>query len=173
MITYWCFFFYILKYAQLHFLYTRSSFFFRFVSCCPAPPVSQADSREITQAVRLLKAAQRPLIIVGKGEQDRTEWPRCLSIFKACSVELWSGAGAAYARAEKEIRELVEVTGIPFLPTPMGKGVLPDDHSNCVAAARSRYVSKWSLQNLFLMEPTDVMWCPSLSVLELYCRLML
>lgn len=34
-------------------------------------------------------------------------------------------------------------------------------------------VSKWSLQNLFLMEPTDVMWCPSLSVLELYCRLML
>uniref|UniRef100_A0A672MCS1 2-hydroxyacyl-CoA lyase n=1 Tax=Sinocyclocheilus grahami TaxID=75366 RepID=A0A672MCS1_SINGR len=56
--------------------------------------------------------AQRPLIIIGKG--------------------------AAYARAEKEVRELVEVTGIPFLPTPMGKGVLPDDHPNCVAAARSR-----------------------------------
>uniref|UniRef100_A0A673H220 2-hydroxyacyl-CoA lyase 1 n=1 Tax=Sinocyclocheilus rhinocerous TaxID=307959 RepID=A0A673H220_9TELE len=84
----------------------------RFVSCCPAPPVSQADSREITQAVRLLRAAQRPLIIIGKG--------------------------AAYARAEKEVRELVEVTGIPFLPTPMGKGILPDDHPNCVAAARSR-----------------------------------
>uniref|UniRef100_A0A8C1WXC0 2-hydroxyacyl-CoA lyase n=1 Tax=Cyprinus carpio TaxID=7962 RepID=A0A8C1WXC0_CYPCA len=84
----------------------------RFVSCCPAPPVSQADSREITQAVRLLRAAQRPLIIIGKG--------------------------AAYARAEKEVRELVEVTGIPFLPTPMGKGVLSDDHPNCVAAARSR-----------------------------------
>uniref|UniRef100_A0A8C1BK67 2-hydroxyacyl-CoA lyase n=1 Tax=Cyprinus carpio carpio TaxID=630221 RepID=A0A8C1BK67_CYPCA len=83
-----------------------------FVSCCPAPPVSQADSREITQAVRLLRAAQRPLIIIGKG--------------------------AAYARAEKEVRELVEVTGIPFLPTPMGKGVLSDDHPNCVAAARSR-----------------------------------
>uniref|UniRef100_A0A671L9H5 2-hydroxyacyl-CoA lyase n=1 Tax=Sinocyclocheilus anshuiensis TaxID=1608454 RepID=A0A671L9H5_9TELE len=87
-------------------------YFVMFVSCCPAPPVSQADSREITQAVRLLRAAQRPLIIIGKG--------------------------AAYARAEKEVRELVEVTGIPFLPTPMGKGVLPDDHPNCVAAARSR-----------------------------------
>lgn len=84
----------------------------RFVSCCPAPPVSQADCREITQAVRLLKTSQSPLIIIGKG--------------------------AAYARAEKEVRELVEVTGIPFLPTPMGKGVLPDDHPNCVAAARSR-----------------------------------
>lgn len=59
------------------------------------------------------------------------------------NVELWSAAGAAYARAEKEVRELVEVTGIPFLPTPMGKGVLSDDHPNCVAAARSRcaYVS--------------------------------
>uniref|UniRef100_A0A673H250 2-hydroxyacyl-CoA lyase 1 n=1 Tax=Sinocyclocheilus rhinocerous TaxID=307959 RepID=A0A673H250_9TELE len=75
-------------------------------------PLCSADSREITQAVRLLRAAQRPLIIIGKG--------------------------AAYARAEKEVRELVEVTGIPFLPTPMGKGILPDDHPNCVAAARSR-----------------------------------
>lgn len=52
------------------------------------------------------------------------------------------GAGAAYARAEREVKELVEVTGLPFLPTPMGKGVLPDDHPNCVAAARSRRVSK-------------------------------
>ncbi|XP_056619460.1 2-hydroxyacyl-CoA lyase 1 isoform X2 [Triplophysa dalaica] len=84
----------------------------RFVSCCPAAPVSQADSREVTKAVELLKTAQRPLIIIGKG--------------------------AAYARAEREVRELVELTGLPFLPTPMGKGVLPDDHLNCVAAARSR-----------------------------------
>lgn len=30
------------------------------------------------------------------------------------------------------------MSGLPFLPTPMGKGVLPDDHPNCVAAARSR-----------------------------------
>lgn len=56
-----------------------SSFSSRFVSCCPAPPVSQADSREITQAVRLLRAAQRPLIIIGKGEQNRTEWPRVMA----------------------------------------------------------------------------------------------
>lgn len=46
--------------------------------------------------------------------------------------------GAAYSRAESGLREFVEVSGLPFLPTPMGKGVLPDDHSNCVAAARSR-----------------------------------
>ena len=48
--------------------------------------------------------------------------------------------GAAYGQAEKEIKDLVESCGLPFLPTPMGKGVLPDDHANCVAAARSRSV---------------------------------
>lgn len=56
--------------------------------------------------------------------------------------------GAAYSRAENEIKELVEVSGLPFLPTPMGKGVLPDDHPNCVAAARSRYVHVWSTSTL-------------------------
>ena len=45
---------------------------------------------------------------------------------------------AAYARAEKEIRQLVEQTKAPFLPTPMGKGVLPDTHPLCVSAARSK-----------------------------------
>uniref|UniRef100_A0A669BBY3 2-hydroxyacyl-CoA lyase 1 n=1 Tax=Oreochromis niloticus TaxID=8128 RepID=A0A669BBY3_ORENI len=46
--------------------------------------------------------------------------------------------GAAYGRAETVLREFIETSGLPFLPTPMGKGVLPDDHANCVAAARSR-----------------------------------
>uniref|UniRef100_A0A8C5GNU9 2-hydroxyacyl-CoA lyase 1 n=1 Tax=Gouania willdenowi TaxID=441366 RepID=A0A8C5GNU9_GOUWI len=45
---------------------------------------------------------------------------------------------AAYGRAENVLRDFVETSGLPFLPTPMGKGVLPDDHPNCVAAARSR-----------------------------------
>lgn len=45
---------------------------------------------------------------------------------------------AAYACAESEIRQLVEQTQIPFLPTPMGKGVVSDTHSLCVSAARSK-----------------------------------
>ena len=48
--------------------------------------------------------------------------------------------GAAYGRAEKEIRKFVLKNNLPFLPTPMGKGVIPDDHPQCVAAARSRCV---------------------------------
>ena len=46
--------------------------------------------------------------------------------------------GAAYSRAEKNINKLINQTGFPFLPTPMAKGLLPDDHELCVSPARSR-----------------------------------
>ncbi|XP_028985843.1 2-hydroxyacyl-CoA lyase 1 [Betta splendens] len=84
----------------------------RLVSCCPPPPVSLANNSDVTKAISVLKAAKRPLVVIGKG--------------------------AAYGRAEVALRKFVERSGLPFLPTPMGKGVLPDDHPNCVAAARSR-----------------------------------
>lgn len=45
--------------------------------------------------------------------------------------------GAAYARAEKEIWTLVTQTGLPFLATPMGKGVMPDSHPQSVASSRT------------------------------------
>ena len=47
--------------------------------------------------------------------------------------------GAAYACAEQEVRQFIEKTQLPFLPTPMGKGVVGDDNKLCVAAARSRF----------------------------------
>lgn len=65
---------------------------------------------KIEEAVSLLRRAERPLIVFGKG--------------------------AAYARAEDALRKLVETTGIPFLPTPMGKGLLPDTHPLAATAAR-------------------------------------
>lgn len=56
-----------------------------------------------------------------------------------CSIKqsLSFRSGAAYSHAENNIRKLVELCGLPFLPTPMAKGVVPDNHPNCVAAARS------------------------------------
>lgn len=77
----------------------------------PEPPLMYPDLVEMKKAVDLLTAAQRPLVIVGKG--------------------------AAYARAEKEVRELIENTCLPFLATPLGKGVVPDDSDECVASART------------------------------------
>ena len=76
----------------------------------PAP--GQSPSPEsISRAIDLLATARQPLVILGKG--------------------------AAYARADHEIRSFIETTGIPFLPMSMAKGLLPDDHPQCAAAARS------------------------------------
>jgi oxalyl-CoA decarboxylase len=72
-----------------------------------APPAPEAVSR----ALDLLAHAERPLAILGKG--------------------------AAYARAEHEIRAFLEATGMPFLPMSMAKGLLPDEHALSAAAARS------------------------------------
>ena len=76
----------------------------------PAP--RQIPGRDAVQrALDLLKAAKRPLIILGKG--------------------------AAYAQADADIRALIEKTGIPYLPMSMAKGLLPDTHPQCASAARS------------------------------------
>ena len=56
------------------------------------------------------------------------------------------GKGVAYARAEDEVREFIDRTQLPFLASPMGKGVVPDDHPLSVAPARS-----YALQNADLV----------------------
>jgi oxalyl-CoA decarboxylase len=76
----------------------------------PAPPAPPAPG-SVARAIELLANAQRPLVILGKG--------------------------AAYARADMEIRSFIETTGIPFLPMSMAKGLLPDEHAQSAAAARS------------------------------------
>jgi len=74
-------------------------------------PASPPAPQSVARALALLASAQRPLAILGKG--------------------------AAYARADAEIRSFIETTGMPFLPMSMAKGLLPDDHPQSAAAARS------------------------------------
>jgi oxalyl-CoA decarboxylase len=76
----------------------------------PAPRQIPAPDA-VQRALDLLKAAKKPLILLGKG--------------------------AAYARADGDIRALVERSGIPYLPMSMAKGLLPDTHELSAAAARS------------------------------------
>ena len=76
----------------------------------PAPAQLPAPAA-VKRALDVLKGAERPLIILGKG--------------------------AAYAQADDAIRALVEKSGIPFLPMSMAKGLLPDTHPQCAGAARS------------------------------------
>ena len=76
----------------------------------PAP--RQTPSAEaVARAIDVMKGAKRPLIVIGKG--------------------------AAYDQSDDLIRQLVEKTGYPFLPMSMAKGVVPDTHPQCGAAARS------------------------------------
>ncbi|MEL6999484.1 MAG: oxalyl-CoA decarboxylase, partial [Pseudomonadota bacterium] len=76
----------------------------------PAP--RQTPSAEaIARAIDVMKGAERPLIVIGKG--------------------------AAYDQSDEVVRELVEKSGYPFLPMSMAKGVLPDTHPQCASAARS------------------------------------
>ncbi|HTX96749.1 MAG TPA: oxalyl-CoA decarboxylase [Mycobacterium sp.] len=76
----------------------------------PAPRQLPAPEA-VDRALRVLSAARRPLIVLGKG--------------------------AAYVQADSAIRNFVEKTGIPFLPMSMAKGLLPDSHPQSAAAARS------------------------------------
>src|SRR6185503_10058031 len=76
----------------------------------PAPAQIPAPSA-VKRALDVLRGAKRPLIILGKG--------------------------AAYAQADDDIRALVEKSGIPFIPMSMAKGLIPDLHPQCAAAARS------------------------------------
>lgn len=76
-----------------------------------AAPRTLGEPSRIQQAAAVLKQAKNPLLVVGKG--------------------------VAYARAEEAVRKLQAETGLQFLPTPMGKGVIPDDNAANVSAARS------------------------------------
>ena len=78
---------------------------------------------EFKKALELMSSSKRPLVIVGKG--------------------------AAYSRAENECRQFIEKTKYPFLPTPMGKGVVPDSHPLNISAARSTALKEADLIILF------------------------
>jgi len=76
----------------------------------PAPRQLPA-AESIARALDVLKTAERPLIILGKG--------------------------AAYAQEDEIVRDFVEKSGVPYLPMSMAKGLLPDDHPLSAGAARS------------------------------------
>jgi len=81
------------------------------VERAPDPPRMVAPMENIEAALNLLQRADRPLVLIGKG--------------------------MAWSRAENEVRAFIERTQLPFLRSPMGKGVMPDDHPLSVAAART------------------------------------
>ena len=87
------------------------------------PPRFQAMAEDIDKALNTLEAAERPLVIVGKG--------------------------MGWSRAEDELRKFIDRTQLPFLASPMGKGVMDDNHPLSVGAARSHALAEADV--IFLM----------------------
>lgn len=101
---------------------------------CPDPPRTLSPKSTVEAAIALLQKAERPLIIVGKGcayaraeDEVRCQSCSCSTYTLLLTCHLWA----------TQVRDLVKHSGIPFLATPMGKGVVPDDHTQSVASARS------------------------------------
>lgn len=69
------------------------------------------NDEAVARAVDIITSAKKPAIVIGKG--------------------------AAYARAEDKIKELVEKYQIPYFPMSMAKGVLPDTHPLSALSCRS------------------------------------
>lgn len=82
----------------------------------PAPPLVYPSHDDVIKAAKMLRNAKRPLVIVGKG--------------------------AGYAHSENILRHFIENTNLPFLPTPMGKGVVSDTAPQCVSSARTLALQK-------------------------------
>jgi acetolactate synthase-1/2/3 large subunit len=65
-------------------------------------PVSKPHSKQIREAAKLIKDSERPVLYVG--------------------------GGVVKAGAAEQLRQLVELTGIPVVTTLMARGVFPDSH---------------------------------------------
>jgi 2-hydroxyacyl-CoA lyase 1 len=76
----------------------------------PEVSLPHPDPRIAESIASMLAAAERPLVLVGKGAA-------------------WADAGAA-------LTKLVNL-GVPYVASPMGRGVIADDNPMCMNAARS------------------------------------
>src|SRR3954452_6940180 len=81
------------------------------VKVIDAAPAQIPAPSAVKRALDVLKAAKRPLVIVGEG--------------------------GGYAQLDAETRAFVERSGAPFLQMSMAKGLLPDPHAQSAGAARS------------------------------------
>lgn len=78
-------------------------------------PLSSTNA-SLREAVALLSQARRPAMLIGKGAR-------------------WSEPSAL-------LRRLADEYTIPFATSPMGRGLLPDDHALCFSAIRGRMLAE-------------------------------
>jgi 2-hydroxyacyl-CoA lyase len=79
----------------------------------PGRPPGQEDAEE---CLRHLRKARKPLVCLGEGLR-------------------WNGNPPA-------IREFLEREGVPFITTPLGRGIVPDAHPLCLNRARRKMLTQ-------------------------------
>lgn len=82
-----------------------------YLPATPEIPRPMGDPQLIRKALSEIDRAERPLVLIGKG--------------------------VAWSDAADEMRQFIDQLQLPFIPSPMGKGVVPDDHPLNAAGARS------------------------------------
>ncbi len=76
------------------------------------PQRPAAPNKATTELFDLIEEAKRPILLYG--------------------------SGAIWSQASQPLTEFIERSGIPFYPTPQGRGVIPDDHDLTYPAARNK-----------------------------------
>ena len=84
---------------------------YREASASIGKPRPKGNLDAVRAAVKLLGEVERPILV--------------------------SGTGIIWSEASADLRQFVELAGIPFYTTPQGRGVIPDDHALSVLAART------------------------------------
>src|SRR3990172_5668679 len=89
----------------------EDSIAYREASASMSKPRPKGNLDAVRAAVKLLGEVERPILV--------------------------SGTGIIWSEASADLRQFVELAGIPFYTTPQGRGVIPDDHALSVLAART------------------------------------
>ena len=71
------------------------------------------------------------------GDSDLIKKTINLLISKSNSPIIFAGGGTFWSDASRELKEFIDISGIPFYTTPMSRGVVSDKHQYSFPAARS------------------------------------
>lgn len=90
-------------------------------------PTTRGHPRQIKEAARLIMSSKRPVLYVG--------------------------GGIVKSRAAEDLLELAELIGAPVVTTLMGRGVVPDDHPQCLGmpGMHGNYTAVTSMQKADLL----------------------
>ncbi len=103
-----------------------------------APCLGQIVNHEVAEKLLFAPVDPAPAMVPSRQSIDRA----MELIASAKKPAFLLGKGAAYAKVEDLVKQMVEKTGIPYYPMSMAKGILPDSHPLSALACRSTIMAE-------------------------------